>query len=181
MQTNKTILIDLDGTVCKFVDAVLEMYNNDYNNNLTAEDITDYGMETCVKKECGRLIFKYFHTRGLFSNLALEAGAKEAITILHEQGHDLIFVTKPVGHSLSCVAEKQSWVDKHFPFIGHDNMVFTSQKHRVRGDILIDDVPENLVKFPGTRILVNQPWNKYTPKVFDHRAENWDHIMKILC
>lgn len=154
------ILCDMDGVVANFVDPVLEMYNNDYNDNLTAKDITQHGMHECVKPECGRSIFKYFHTRGLFSGLPVIEGAKGGIAILRALGHEVVFVTKPVGHSLSCVAEKQSWVDKHFPDIGSDNMVFTGQKHRVIGDVLVDDLPTNLEHFMGCRILLDQPWNQ---------------------
>lgn len=173
------ILSDLDGVCANFVDPVLAMYNNDYNDNLTAKDITQHGMHECVKPECGRSIFKYFHTRGLFSNLPLIEGAKAGITLLRDFGHEVVFVTKPVGHSLSCVAEKQSWVDKHFPEIGSDNMVFTGQKHRVIGNCLIDDLASNHQYFQGTRILFDQPWNQEIDVDIDidYRAWSWEHIV----
>lgn len=171
----------MDGVCADFVTPVLEMYNNDYNDNLTPKDITEYGMASCVKEECGRNIFKYFHTRGLFSNLPLIPGAKEGIIKLQEAMFDLVFVTKPVGHSLSCVAEKQSWVDKHFPEIGSDNMVFTGQKHRVIGNVLIDDMPENHKLFNGKRILFDQPWNQEICGHVDMRAFNWEEIVEYLC
>lgn len=177
---NKTILVDMDGVCAMFVDEVLRMYNQDYNDNLTAKDITQHGMQHCVKPECGRAIFKYFHTRGLFSNLELIEGAKDGIQTLLNRGHDIVFVTKPVGHSLSCVAEKQSWVDKHFPMIGSDNMVFTGQKHRVIGDVLIDDLADNHKQFRGARILFDQPWNQKESGYIDYRAKSWQDIVDYL-
>lgn len=174
------VLVDLDGTTCKFVEEVLYRYNNDYNDNLTPANITQYGLHECVKPECGRLIYKYFHDRGIFSDLALIEGAKEGITEILSKGSQVCFVTKPVGHSLSCVAEKQSWVDKHFPEIGSDNMVFTSQKHRVIGNYLIDDMPENHKLFNGKRILFDQPWNQEKCGHIDYRAVSWKEITDYL-
>lgn len=154
------ILVDMDGTVCDFVKVVLNKYNERYNDNLTHEDITAYGMHEVVKEECGRNIYKIYHEKGTFVNCPLLPGAKESIEGFLNAGHQVIFVTKPVDFSLHCLPEKQIWVDKHFPRIGRDNIVFTSSKHLVRGDILIDDHGYNLYTFDGAKVLIDQPWNQ---------------------
>lgn len=35
--------------------------------------------------------------------------------------------------------EKEQWVEKHLPFIGKYNIVFTHQKDKIYGDLLFDD------------------------------------------
>jgi 5'(3')-deoxyribonucleotidase len=44
-------------------------------------------------------------------------------------------------------APKARWVDKHLPMIGRKRMITAHDKWHVKGDILIDDKPETLVKY----------------------------------
>lgn len=162
------ILCDMDGVVADFCTTVLDRYNKKYDDNLKVEDITSYGMHLVVKPECGLDIYNIYAEEGIFANCALIPGAKEVLGYCLGRGHEVVFVTKAVDFSQYCFPEKQKWVNAHFPEIGHEKMVFTGQKHLVRGDVLIDDHTNNLEKFEGRRILVDAPWNQG----FDHRAHN---------
>lgn len=177
------ILVDMDGVVADFMTPILDMYNNDYNDNLTAFDICYHGLHDIVKEECGRNVYRYFHKRGLFIGLKPIDGAIEHVTALQRANNEIIFVTKPVGHSLSCVAEKQSWVDKYFPTIGSENMVFTGKKHLVHGTVLIDDLASNLYWFSGRKILFDQPWNQKldVDAEFNYvRVSGWEAVSALL-
>jgi 5'-nucleotidase len=117
-------------------------------------------MHECVRSDCGREIYKYFHAKGTFGALPLISGAKKAIDTFLDLGHEVYFVTKPVDHSYYCLFEKQKWVDYYFPDIGHKKIIFTGQKHMIVGDVLIDDMPYNLVNFPKCKVLMDRPWNR---------------------
>ena len=77
-----------------------------------------------------------------------------------------------------CIDDKQKWLNKHFPFIKWEQMVFCGKKHMINGDIMIDDHPKNLDTFNGDKIIFTQPHNvdqhNYT------RINNWKEIYKIL-
>jgi 5'(3')-deoxyribonucleotidase len=167
----------MDGVVADFVGGVLRRYNLEYNDHLTHADIKGHGMHNFMK--CGTGVYKYFREEGLFAHLDVIKPAQQALLKLHNDGHDIYFVTKPVDHSHHCLREKQMWVTKHFPFIGLKKMVFTGQKHMVRGDVLIDDLPSNLEKFRGFKVLVDQPWNRVEvpPGI---RFYNWGAIYETI-
>lgn len=176
------ILCDMDGVVANFVDPVIARYNRDYNDNITADDITGWDMHKACKPECGTKLYEYFCEKGLFAELPVIADSQRAFTYLLKQGHEIYFVTKPVARSQWCILEKMQWVDRHFPMVGRENMVFTSMKHLVRGDVLIDDHEKNLYTFPGHKILVDSPWNRHTNDA-EHgfiRKGSWVDIVKTL-
>lgn len=63
-------------------------------------------------------------------------------------GHEVQFVTSPWKSSPHWVAERTEWLQA---FFGPDaRVVFTSEKHLVKGDWLIDDKPEHVDAFRAT-------------------------------
>lgn len=54
------ICIDIDGVVNNLPEAVIEVYNEDYNDHLTIDDITAYNIENFVKPEAKENFYKYF-------------------------------------------------------------------------------------------------------------------------
>jgi 5'(3')-deoxyribonucleotidase len=60
--------------------------------------------------------------------------------------------------SLFWVHERLQWLKRHFGFEPHE-IVFTSQKHLIRGDVLVDDHQEHVEKFPGRGVLWAKPHN----------------------
>lgn len=172
------VLSDMDGVAFDFISTVLYRYNNDWNDSLTVADVTDYNMHTIVKPECGLKVYDYFHEKGIF-DCPLLPGAKEVIDTIVNLGHDFYFVTKPVDYSVFCMLEKQQSVDRHFPQIGYKKVIFTCQKHMVRGDFLIDDLTSNLEEFEGHRILVDAPWNRSADtSSIDKRVFSWGDILE---
>ena len=165
------VLVDMDGIVSDFVGSVLARYNSDHNDTLTHEDIKSNDMHKYTK--LGVEFYDYFHQEGLFADCEAFKDAQTILSQLVEDGNQVVFVTKPVNFSLHCMAEKQHWVNKHFPTIGHKNMVFTGHKHLVRGDVLIDDLASNLENFQGTRLLLDQPWNRHTNPPGVIRCKDW--------
>ena len=54
------ICIDIDGVVNNLPETVIDVYNEDYNDNLTINDITKYNIENFVKPEAKENFYKYF-------------------------------------------------------------------------------------------------------------------------
>ena len=168
------ILSDMDGVVANFVDSILTLYNEEYGENVQYNDITHNDMHLFCRR--GRAIYKYFHQEGLFRGLEVAEGSQKVINGWLDAGHEVYFVSKPVDHSLYCMKEKQAWVDEHFPRIGHKKVIFTSQKHMVRGSILIEDLAENLERFHGYGVLMSQPWNAQLTPPWAYRHGSWEDI-----
>jgi len=171
------ILCDMDGVVAQLEKPWLEMYNRDYNDCLTVEDINDFNWSKCVKPECGNKIFDYLKVEGLFLNCEPYLESVDALMQLYLDKHDIYFVTKSPTDSRFAYFEKLEWIDKHVPFVGRDRVICTGQKHMVRGDVLIDDYPKNLINFPGKRILMDRPWNRQVQEPSLVRVHSWFEVL----
>ena len=52
--------VDCDNVLNNLTESVLKVYNEDYNDDLTPDDITDYYIENFVKPECKDNFYKLF-------------------------------------------------------------------------------------------------------------------------
>jgi 5'(3')-deoxyribonucleotidase len=83
-------------------------------------------------------------------------------------GHEVYIATAPFP-SDNCMWEKKMWFENHLSFLAPSRLCILHDKHLLRGDMLVDDKPENLVAFNGHRILFNQPWNiNLTTGILEH-------------
>jgi len=155
----KTLLIDMDSVICDLMSPWHKRYNEDFNDNLTIERLKCWDSAKYVKPECGEKIYDYLYEPGLFLNLKEIPNAIEVLRRLSEK-YEILIVTSSVS---TAFAEKEQWVEKHLPFIGKKNIVFTHRKEMVRGDLLFDDAPHNLESFKTTgriAIAMDYPYNR---------------------
>ena len=182
-ENNYTILVDMDEVLADLIPSWLSHYNRDYNHNLTAEDLTEWDTSKFTKPECGKKIYDYFKTPGLFRNLSVRPYAKEFIQNLMDNNYRVLIVSdSPAGHAYCDYAndmasvsnpadDKRRWLEEHFPMIDSKDIIFTGKKWFVQGDVIVDDKPTTFLEFQNRNrnaILIDQPYNRYitTP----HRA-----------
>jgi 5'(3')-deoxyribonucleotidase len=69
-----------------------------------------------------------------------------------------------------------------FPFITWDQVIITSRKQLIRGDVLIDDGIHNLEGGDYVRILMTAPHNKSYDAEGNGmiRVSSWDDIEKVI-
>ena len=174
------IHFDLDGTCVDIIQNWLSIYNKDYDDNLTEEDIKEYGLHPFVKKECGDKIYEYLVNEGFFIKAKPELDAIELIGKLKERGHDIFFATKTPLNSKTAFYEKCQWIDLHIPKIGKEKVISIRQKGLLKGDILIEDYEENFQNFEGLKILIDRPWNRHAKENGFVRCKNWKEVEEII-
>jgi 5'-nucleotidase len=155
----KRLLIDMDSVIVNILDKWLSVYNQDYLDTLTVDQLTDYAMEAHVKAECGLKMYDYFHQASFFANLPPIEGAIESLARLHRDFEIVIVSTSP----LYAYTDKEKWVEQYLPFIGKRNLVFTHRKDLVVGDLLFDDAPHNLLAFQQSgrlAVAMDYPFNR---------------------
>ncbi|WP_221567392.1 5'(3')-deoxyribonucleotidase [Alkalihalobacillus sp. TS-13] len=164
-----TLLIDMDSVICDLMSEWHRRYNEEYDDNLSAEDLDCWQSEKYVKTECGTKIYDFLDESGLFIRLEPLPNAIEVLRRLSER-HDILIVTSSRTYAYT---EKEKWVEKHLPFIGARNLIFTHRKDMVRGDILFDDAPHNLIAFEESGRKAVAMDYRYNRNVDVERVQNW--------
>lgn len=91
----------------------------------------------------------------------------EVVARLHEK-YDVLIVTATQAKYLPA---KLLWLDRHFPFISQDQVVFAKRKQYVNLDVLVDDDERHLAAWlPDNAIILDRPWNRHIDGL---RANDW--------
>lgn len=176
----RTIGIDLDSTLNDLeTQWILNVYNTEYNDTLTLEDMRCWDVEEYVKKECGKKVYDILLRPNFFFSLNPREYAQEVTKKLSEK-YDLFIVT--AYHPLT-VVDKVKWVEKHYPHINSKNIIFCNAKGLINTDYLIDDGGHNILDYYNNGgenpIVFDKPWNRYLNSSFN-RAKDWLQIGNML-
>lgn len=186
MTRSLTILVDMDGILCKCVEKVLRIHSEEAEVHADIDQIKGWNIGEHVTK--GELINAYFDRPGFFRNLEPIDGAIEAMSTLRDRGHDIVVVSAPSGGMSA--SDKYAWIDEHLPWLGRKNVIMAKRKTLVRGDALIDDSLETLNTWytlwrrssylpgPPPLFTIAYPWNEGVPPHVALRAQSWKEPKK---
>lgn len=172
------VLCDVDSVIADLMPAWLGMYNKDFDDDLSIDDITNWDMTKFVKPECGKQIYKYLERSDLYDSVLMIDVAWEGVQYIRKLGHRVVFATSGV-HTVS----KFEWLRQNDfnPGTHAEDYVVIYDKTLLRGDLLIDDRDENILNFNrigGHTILFSQPWN--TKFEWHKRAYDWYDVIRIV-
>lgn len=161
--------IDVDGVLRDNLPLMVKLYNKEFDDNKTVDDITDYMTEISfprIEPETGKTASYWFfqeHSKELFLDAKPFPYVKEDIEKLREYGKVII-----VSYQKTFINKKQTleWLEKNG--IDVDGVCFLKDKTLLSGaDWFIDD---NTWNFQGMRakhgIVISAPYNK-NEDVFD--------------
>ena len=170
------ILLDMDGVVVDFVRPWLVQYNFMTGENIKYSDI--HGPKTHKYVGDPFTLRKIKDSVGFIAGLPPIDGAIEAIFKLHGDGHEIVFVSNATNCPTSA-HEKRDWLRKYFHKIWqYAPLHLTHEKHRVRGDVLLEDTASNLDDLhPTTKgLLYHQKYNSDEHK--HERIYDWSHFLE---
>ena len=166
--TNKPILlVDLDDTITDLVTDWIRIYNEIYGDNLKVENVTEWniGKFTLV----GEKMYDILKDPNLFKNVKIRTGATETLEWANEYFNiQIVSATSPYTY-----LDKANWVKEYLPFLA-DSFSAIIPKYLLKGDIMIDDKPDNLEYFDGVQIVFDRPWNRDNNKYL--RVKDWETI-----
>lgn len=118
---------------------------------------------------------KFWEMAGIYDNAEPFEDASLVIEALYRQGHEIVFISKVMGHHPE---SKTQFLERYFPF--NSGIVYTSQKYLVDVDVMIDDRYEFLYPFPSkTKIFLlasdHEQGTDYWPV-----THTWSEIFKEL-
>lgn len=159
----KKFLVDVDDVLRSLVPHMIELYNKEFNENMTYDDVTIYYVDKSfpkVKERFDNVPHWFFQVHGheLFYESEPIKGAVEAVNKLHEYG-TVEIVTKQ--RSTQNKVDTLMWLDK--VGVKYDSISFVTHKSIVCCDYFIDDFHENFIgcgSESATGILINAPYNR---------------------
>ncbi|MGA1982775.1 MAG: 5'-3'-deoxyribonucleotidase [Acidobacteriaceae bacterium] len=172
MTPRKRICVDMDEVMADAIAEHLARYNQEFQRNLTKEDLRGKRFWQIVPEPHHAILDDYLRAADFFEDLDVMPDAPRVLVEL--QHHYEVFIASAAMEVPSSFNPKFRWLQRHFPTIPHTHIVFCGDKSILRADYLIDDNPRQLERFTGTGILYDAPHNAnvtgYT------RVHNWLEI-----
>ncbi|GAB3338493.1 5'-3'-deoxyribonucleotidase [Larkinella ripae] len=170
------IAIDMDDVLADTVGKFIDIYRRDFDTTALPDVFRTESFHEILEEDVSQRLSDYVHEPGFFADIAVMPGAQEFTRALSEK-YDL-FVTSAAMEFRNSLAEKYDWLDEHFPHIHWKNRVFCGDKSIIRADVMIDDMPYNLVSFEGKGLLFDAPHNR--DNSLFQRVHSWEQIAGIL-
>ncbi len=175
-----TVLIDMDDTIEDLLGAWVTALNEQYGLSVHKDSVTDWDISKFFPPLTKRQVFAPIYSDDFWKTVQPIDGAADALRQLIADGHTVYIVTSSSYETLP--VKMTDVLFRFFPFLKWDDVIVTSHKQLIRGDILIDDAPHNLVNGDYFKILFTCPHNKRfdCEKYGIRRADTWDDVKALV-
>ncbi|HEA21578.1 MAG TPA: 5'(3')-deoxyribonucleotidase [Pricia antarctica] len=170
------LFVDMDEVMADTYGAHVEIYNRDYEENLSLETCMGKEVWHTVPEERQTSVKDHARNRGFFRNLNPILDSQTVLEALNEKYE--VYIASAAMQFPNSLEEKSEWLDVHFPFIPWQRRILCGHKHILKGDILIDDRSYNLTEFQGRSLLFTSPHNIHTTGF--ERVNNWQEVADTL-
>lgn len=174
-----TVLIDVDNVLEDLNNAWVKAINSKYGTSVKPSDIKTWDIERYFDGLSRTQVFSPLHKEEFWKNLQPIPNAPEYLKKLIDDGHEVVLLTS--SHP-DTVKYKYDFIRKHFPYISFKDIILTSRKQMVMGDILIDDAPHNLEGGVYAGVLMSSPHNmEYNAHANGFvRVSTWEQIYSVV-
>lgn len=175
-----TILIDMDDTIESLLKAWVSGVNRKYGRSVSHEDVGSWDVSTAFPGLTHEQVYAVPLENGFWKTVEPIPGAAAAMQHFMAAGHEVFIVTATPYES---VTEKMTDVlFRYFPFLSWKQLIITSRKQLIRGDVLIDDGIHNLEGGDYIKILMTAPHNRnYDAEANGMiRVHNWAEIEEVI-
>lgn len=175
------IAIDIDGVCRNIAQAIISLYNRDFNDNKTYEDITDWEWSRFSEVDIREFMYLQYPEE-IFRYSSLIKDAKDGLEFLAKQGQTMLISHQPDN------------IRKYtYQWIGFNDLAIrqviliplVQNKAEYYFDLLIDDKIGNLEDaLDGGRKIIcfGQPWNRQWQfkRVSDwlDLIDRWEELIK---
>lgn len=175
-----TILVDMDDTIEDLLGAWTTYLTETTGVCVKPEDIREWDMSNAYPSLTSEQIYSPLLNSRFWSAVRPKDGAVEYLQRLISDGHYVYIVTASYYKTVPLKIE--SVLHKYFPFVSDRTVIVASLKQMIKGDVLIDDNPGNLVGGDYARILFDAPHNRdfHEKRYGIKRARNWEEVYAII-
>lgn len=183
---NITVLLDVDGVLCNFVEKLCDFYGIDCEDAMQNwEPLEEYELhktehfkaknitEEKIKNDLLSMPFGWWRSMNTYPHFS------DILILVDDYFKNWLFATSPImtGECLSGRLGWLNWIyggdlDETKVMIGHSKFLMAN-----KNTLLIDDSEKNVKKFismGGQAILYPRPWNSNWIFGFGNTYQNWD-------
>lgn len=149
-----TILVDMDDTLENLSEAWVSYLNGRYGTSVAVSDISSWDISQAFPILSKAEVYGALKETALWEAVKPLPGAVKYLKKLVEDGNEVFIVT--ASHPDTVGVKMNQVLFRYFPFIPYQNVIISSKKQMIAGDILIDDGVHNLGgKFMGMLFTAN--------------------------
>ena len=176
-----TILVDMDDVLEDLLPAWVEYLNCKYGCRVRLSDITGWDMRQFFPQLRYDELYGALFDDALWSRVKPKRGAQEYVRRLIDDGHQVFVVT--ASHPKTIASKMEKVLFRYFPYRTWDNVIVTSKKQMIQGDVLVDDGPHNLAGGAYHKILMDAPHNQDVDvaAMGAVRAMSWRDVYRFIC
>lgn len=174
----RDILLDVDGVAADFVEGLEKALDYRLGNHERKE----WDFLKVLPSEHRSRALVHLSNPDFWRNLPVIEGAKRGVDYLEDLGYEISWVTSPWTSCDSWEAARRDWLNKHFDWErqGH-HYIPTSSKHKIKGDVFIDDKPKNVIDYKAAHpyavaFIYDQPYNS---SFCDAPRFTWDNVKSL--
>lgn len=174
------ILVDMDDVLENLSEAWIACLNEEYGLHVDYRDARDWKMELSFPELTPAQIYAPLYSDEFWHTVRPIPGAAEALEKLMEDGHEIYVVT--ASNYVTIKTKMEEVLFKYYPFLDWRNVIVAFNKQMIRGDVLIDDAPHNLIGGDYIKILLDAPHNRRFDAESNgmFRAKDWADVIRIL-
>jgi 5'(3')-deoxyribonucleotidase len=185
MQPGKKLiaLVDVDETVADLHTPWMKRASKVVGRTITTDMVTEWSMKNLFTESEMPLVMNCLTDQTIYDEMEPVPGALMGVRKLRSLGLRVVFVTAALpGETLR---RKYQWLKEqgfldwreHADQPELSDFVQAYDKSLLRGDIMVDDKPENMFDFTGLAILFSQPHNRNHRGL--PRADGWASVVTL--
>lgn len=174
------ILVDMDDVLEDLSFAWVRYLNEEYGMDVDWNTVRDWEMTKSYPDLTPAQVYAPLYDEDFWKTVKPIDGAAEMLERLIEDGHEIYIVT--TSNYITLKTKMNDVLFKYYPFLEWGNVIVTANKQMIRGDVLIDDGPHNLINGDYEKILFDAPHNKqFKEQLYGiSRAHNWREVYSLI-
>lgn len=171
----KRIAIDMDEVMADTIGHFLERYNTQFGTSLGLADFHGKHVFEVIHEDNKALAREYFQQEEFFATIPVMLDSTEVVEALTAKFE--VYITTAAMDVPISFAAKFHWLQRHFPFISPQQIVFCGDKSIIAADYLIDDNLRQLDAFRGEGIIYSAPHNIQETRF--RRVKHWQDVREM--
>jgi 5'(3')-deoxyribonucleotidase len=163
---NPLVLVDVDGVLADFIASFMDRYR--FHLGIVPDGFVVDCWNAINTLPSRKAFDAAWNDSLLFRNPPAIPGSFEALERIVDVSTVYLVTALPFGHA----PPRRAWLKTHAPFIPSDRIILATDKHMIRGDVLVEDRPANLFAWAainpnGSGFLIRRPYNRPIGGVYE--------------